>query len=69
VDGATCAFFSLKEGELLVSALKSYLGSRGVRPNLIARDSSRLILVQVSLPMITSLESFPDIHEPAGRGT
>lgn len=45
------------------------LGSRAVRPNLIARDSSRLILVQVSLPMIASSESFSDIDEPAGRRT
>jgi hypothetical protein len=34
--------------------LMSYLESRAVRPNRIARNSSRLILVQVSLPMIAS---------------
>lgn len=45
---------SCPEGHGDVPGLRSYLGSRAVRPNLIARDISRLILVQVSLPMIAS---------------
>ena len=35
----------------------------------IARDSRRLILVQVSLLMIASSESLPDIEESARAGT
>jgi hypothetical protein len=45
---------AVHEGHGGVPGLKSYLGSRAVRPNVLARDSSRLILVQVSLPMIAS---------------
>jgi len=48
------------EGHDGVPGLKSYLGSRAVRPNLIARDSSRLIFVQVSLSMIAFSEPSSD---------
>jgi hypothetical protein len=49
---------AVHEGHDGVPGLRSYLGSRAVRPNLLARDSSRLILVQVSLPMIASWGRF-----------
>lgn len=60
---------TIPDGHDGAPCLKSYLESRAVRPNHIARDSSRLILVQVSLPMIASSESLPDIDEPGGRRT
>jgi hypothetical protein len=60
---------AVPEGHDDVPGLRSYLASRGVRPNLVARDSSRLILVQVSLPMIASSESLPVIDEWAGGRT